>query len=406
MELPPGFRFHPTDEELVTFYLANKVRDPRFEVRTICVVDFNECEPWDLPGKAKVGEKEWYFYSLRDRKYPTGTRTNRATKTGYWKATGKDRDVMNSGTHSLVGMKKTLVFYMGRAPRGVKTNWIMHEYRLERDSTSRFHGQQSLGPKQDEWVICRVFQKFIGNKKSGVTHGDSPYQLIDSHSALQRDSSPNPAVTDSGECDACTGTDSCYNCQDSYPQDVSLALGDVATALPVQWVHTMPNSKVPGSISMVPSAMDTDNLMKETYYNQNAINSGMLNHASIPQSIFAHPSTPMRCFDNLLGNNRIRAKQEASYTSNEGEDEAQSSGKLNLDCIAWPSDNVLYDQEIPCDSPLSPLQTVTEESGQLSCLTDGTFGDDHQSRMLRYRWYSSLPEVAGCIDGLQPEWAY
>jgi hypothetical protein len=84
-------------------------------------------------GKAKMGEKEWYFFYQKDRKYPTGLRANRATEAGYWKATGKDKEVYNAaeGVAVLVGMKKTLVFYRGRAPRGDKTNWVMHEYRLE-----------------------------------------------------------------------------------------------------------------------------------------------------------------------------------------------------------------------------------------------------------------------------------
>ena len=78
-------------------------------------------------GKALYGEKEWYFFSPRDRKYPNGSRPNRAAGTGYWKATGADKPI---GNPKPVGIKKALVFYAGKAPRGEKTNWIMHEYRL------------------------------------------------------------------------------------------------------------------------------------------------------------------------------------------------------------------------------------------------------------------------------------
>ncbi|GMY17667.1 NAC domain-containing protein 92 isoform X2 [Fagus crenata] len=169
--LPPGFRFHPTDEELITYYLLNKLSDANFTGKAIGDVDLNKCEPWELPGKAKMGEKEWYFFSLRDRKYPTGVRTNRATNTGYWKTTGKDKEIFNSQTSELVGMKKTLVFYRGRAPRGEKTNWVMHEYRI--------HSRAPFRNSKDEWVVCRVFQKSAGAKKypSTQSRAVNPYNL-------------------------------------------------------------------------------------------------------------------------------------------------------------------------------------------------------------------------------------
>ncbi|XP_047086722.1 NAC domain-containing protein 87-like [Lolium rigidum] len=155
LDLPPGFRFHPTDEEIISHYLTPKALDHRFCSGVIGEVDLNKCEPWHLPGRAKMGEKEWYFFCHKDRKYPTGTRTNRATESGYWKATGKDKEIFRgTGRGALVGMKKTLVFYRGRAPRGTKTGWVMHEFRLE----GRLPHPLPRSAK-DEWAVSKVFNK-------------------------------------------------------------------------------------------------------------------------------------------------------------------------------------------------------------------------------------------------------
>ncbi|KAK7286523.1 hypothetical protein RJT34_21577 [Clitoria ternatea] len=163
LDLPPGFRFHPTDEEIITYYLTEKVKNSSFSATAIGEADFNKCEPWDLPKKAKMGEKEWYFFCQKDRKYPTGMRTNRATKSGYWKATGKDKEIYK-GKGNLVGMKKTLVFYRGRAPKGEKTNWVMHEFRLE----GKFASYNLPKAAKDEWVVSRVFHKNTDVKKTSI----------------------------------------------------------------------------------------------------------------------------------------------------------------------------------------------------------------------------------------------
>lgn len=155
--LAPGFRFHPTDEELVIYYLKRKVCGKHFRFDAISEVDIYKSEPWDLADKSrlKTRDQEWYFFSALDKKYGNGGRMNRATSQGYWKATGNDRPVK----HDLrtVGLKKTLVFHSGRAPDGKRTNWVMHEYRLVDEEMER----AGSGPSQpqDAYVLCRVFHK-------------------------------------------------------------------------------------------------------------------------------------------------------------------------------------------------------------------------------------------------------
>ena len=85
---------------------------------------------FDFADKSLFGEEEWYFFSPRDRKYPNGLRPNRAAASGYWKATGTDKPILSSSGSKRIGVKKALVFYSGRPPKGSKTDWIMNEYRL------------------------------------------------------------------------------------------------------------------------------------------------------------------------------------------------------------------------------------------------------------------------------------
>ncbi|KAJ7538421.1 hypothetical protein O6H91_11G047100 [Diphasiastrum complanatum] len=158
--VPPGFRFHPTDEELVGYYLQKKVMSRKIDLDVIRDIDLYKLEPWDLQERCKIGsaeQTECYFFSHKDKKYPTGTRTNRATTAGFWKATGRDKAIHTN--FKLIGMRKTLVFYKGRAPNGEKTDWIMHEYRLEDENSS-----STNGGNEDGWVVCRVFKKRTSQK--------------------------------------------------------------------------------------------------------------------------------------------------------------------------------------------------------------------------------------------------
>ncbi|CAA2988284.1 NAC domain-containing 30-like [Olea europaea subsp. europaea] len=123
---------------------------------------------WLFAGSCKLGyeeQTEWYFFSHKDRKYPTGTRTNRATAAGFWKATGRDKAVVSKDR--TIGMRKTLVFYKGRAPNGRRTDWIMHEYRLQNSEN---------GPPQEEgWVVCRAFKKPTPSQKQGFETWNNSY---------------------------------------------------------------------------------------------------------------------------------------------------------------------------------------------------------------------------------------
>ncbi|KAJ6803597.1 NAC transcription factor 29-like [Iris pallida] len=193
--LPPGFRFHPTDEELILHYLRTHAASNPCHVSTIIAeVDIYKCDPWDLPRKAVFGEREWYFFSPRDRKYPNGVRPNRAAASGYWKATGTDKPIVSGDGNESIGVKKALVFYKGKPPKGIKTNWIMHEYRLAESQTTKSHSRpmklkDSSSMRLDDWVLCRIYQK--SNHVHEDSAGHEGTELLPNAPESPEESKPN-----------------------------------------------------------------------------------------------------------------------------------------------------------------------------------------------------------------------
>ncbi|KAJ4897269.1 xylem NAC domain 1 [Raphanus sativus] len=156
MNLPPGFRFFPTDEELVVHFLQRKASLLPCHPDVIPDLDIYPYDPWDLPGKALGEGRQWYFYSRKTQE--------RVTSNGYWGSMGIDEPIFTSSTHKKVGIKKYFTFYLGDS----QTNWIMQEYSLpdsssssKRSSKKSGRGSSSSSHKTDysKWAICRVYEQ-------------------------------------------------------------------------------------------------------------------------------------------------------------------------------------------------------------------------------------------------------
>ncbi|KAI4296316.1 hypothetical protein L6164_036284 [Bauhinia variegata] len=153
VNLPPGFRFYPSDEELIVHFLHRKAALLPCHPDVIPDLELYPYDPWELDGKALAEGNQWYYYSRRTQ--------NRVTGNGYWKAMGIEEAVVTSSSNKRVGMKKYFTFYVGEASNGIKTNWIMQEYRLpDCASSSSRASKRKPQPKTDysKWVICRVYE--------------------------------------------------------------------------------------------------------------------------------------------------------------------------------------------------------------------------------------------------------
>ncbi|KAG0486962.1 hypothetical protein HPP92_009057 [Vanilla planifolia] len=165
--LPPGFHFFPSEEELVCYFLHRKASMIPCHSEIIPTLALHRFDPWDLHCKALRGGNYWYFFTCRTQR--------RETPSGYWRQDGVEQPVKD------VGKKSTLIFHAGDPPNGIRTNWVMHEYCFAGNvaSSSSSSAQKTAKKKgrskatdAGEWVVCRVYEASsgaqLGSKEEGM----------------------------------------------------------------------------------------------------------------------------------------------------------------------------------------------------------------------------------------------
>ncbi|PSS18238.1 NAC domain-containing protein [Actinidia chinensis var. chinensis] len=158
-KFPIGFRFRPTDEELVVHYLKRKVHSLPLPALIIPELHVFHTNPWDLPGDLR--EKRYFFSTIKGN---LNKCQRISTGSGYWKAIGKEKHIVGSNKRA-VGVRKTLVFYGGKPLHGLRTNWVMHQYGLVGSETTTPNTTQKI--MGEEWVVCCIYQRRRKSRKAG-----------------------------------------------------------------------------------------------------------------------------------------------------------------------------------------------------------------------------------------------
>ncbi|XP_070680691.1 NAC domain-containing protein 4-like isoform X4 [Malus domestica] len=160
--LPVGFRFRPTGEELICYYLQINLKGMD-NVFSDVIPEINICdhEPRDLPGLSliKSDDQEWYFFSTYKKN--SKNQTERMTKEGFWKVTGERKQVKTEDKRSVIGEKRILTFYGGHSRDSQKTDWVMHEYYIPKTNPN---------DNQRDLVVCCVKKKSGENGNAANCH--------------------------------------------------------------------------------------------------------------------------------------------------------------------------------------------------------------------------------------------
>ncbi|ONI23677.1 hypothetical protein PRUPE_2G201900 [Prunus persica] len=135
LDLQRGLRYHPHEEEMVNLLKKQEEGKASQARHIIPYIDFYKYEPRELAGlmlpDSPYQPRMWFSFSRPHHKYNNSPRCNRLTAKGFWKITGKPREIKSRQlSKSVTCKKRTLTFHLGRPSKWSKTGWVKQEYYL------------------------------------------------------------------------------------------------------------------------------------------------------------------------------------------------------------------------------------------------------------------------------------
>ncbi|KAK0582076.1 hypothetical protein LWI29_021253 [Acer saccharum] len=163
--IPMGYKFQPTDEELVSYFLFNKIfaetDDPfndvdKFSVREGDLYGSQDpCDIWNLYGGDNLEDgKPLYLFTRLKKVSSNGSRISRRVGSGTW--AGEDSGDTITSQNYVVGVKKRFRYENKKSPDNGA--WIMHEFAVD-PTLLRQH------QKPDDIVLCRMKKNPVAEKK-------------------------------------------------------------------------------------------------------------------------------------------------------------------------------------------------------------------------------------------------
>ncbi|KAI8558837.1 hypothetical protein RHMOL_Rhmol04G0127400 [Rhododendron molle] len=144
----PGFKFHPTDEEVFNFYLLNKNAGNLVAIDPIRTdQDIISRHPVAVQAHYPLlpPENAWLFYTFRDAKYPNNGKLKIENAGGFWMVSKASVPIGPD-----IGHKRVLNFKEGSLKSYTPTNWYMEEYSIKKFAPNK---------EDEDWVIVRIYQQ-------------------------------------------------------------------------------------------------------------------------------------------------------------------------------------------------------------------------------------------------------